>query len=1038
MAQQKSVMDDVLTRLRQYNSVLPEYTAQVTAPVRTMPSIAPQQLSTQDVFSRFRQFNMIPPGFVQPASMRPVPPAAPMIVPRQVPTLTKEQLAARDELQLKQRMQAHEQRLRKEERLRFCRRVVDHSEQFHKFHDAHKKQLAKVHMAFYKWLERKEKERKQKEAQRMKALKEKDEGAYLRLVAEAKNERLTNLLEQTDQFLRRIGAKVLQAKEAQKDESAEAAEKALLEAQKLDASAAEADDQGTGWVQNVLSNHRQYYSIAHAIQEQVKEQPKNLQGGQLRPFQMDGLRWLVSLYNNNLNGILADEMGLGKTIQTISLLAYLAETKNQPGPHLIIVPLSTMSNWTKEFATWLPSFKVIAYRGSVPARTLLAAEMKKGFNVCITTYDFVMKDAKKLGRMKWTYLVMDEAQRIKNHKCKLASLLSSKFHTKHRLLLSGTPLQNNLTELWSLLNFLLPTVFDSSDSFDQWFNAPFAGDVTINEEEKLLIILRLHQTLRPFLLRRLKKEVATQLPDKQELILKCDMSAWQRSLYKEIQSGGAGLMNKIMQLRKTCNHPYLFYDYSSFPIDNDLLRASGKFMMLQQVIPKLLAVNHRILIFCQMTQLMDVMAKMFELNRWQFLRLDGSSPADERARLVSVFNAPDGPSLFMLSTRAGGLGLNLQSADTVIIFDSDWNPQMDLQAQDRAHRIGQTREVRIYRLITCTPVEEEIMRRANVKLSMDAMVIQAGGFNDAKADSAERSTILEHLLKADLGDNNDSDDVPDVAELNQILSQTEEDTRVFEQMDADLPPLPALFVEEEATPLWRLREDKPVTTSDLGIMIHYGRGRRERNDVSYAPKDYREELGDSSEDEYDDEAEAQRNHKRPREETPLPMTDNTPPRGTPPRTVATPPRGTPPRGTPPRHTPPRAPDDMTPLQRGLLTMWRNLKKATDTDGHPIAVMFNELPNSQLYPDYYQLIRRPLCLQQVLQKIKVGYYPTVQAFVDDIQLIRDNAFVYNQEGSQVCYDAECLRRLCGKLAAETIMKIESDAYDEERAKRVRTM
>lgn len=469
---------------------------------------------------------------------------------------------------------------------------------------------------------------------------------------------------------------------------------------------------------NSSSGKNSYYGVAHRIHERVTEQANMLVGGKLKPYQVRGLEWLVSLYNNNLNGILADEMGLGKTVQTISLITYLMERKKVNGPFLIIVPLSTLSNWVNEFQRWAPSVINIVYKGDPVQRRNLSTLLKGGkFNVLSTTYEYVIRDKACLSKIRWKYMIIDEGHRMKNHHCKLTQILNTFYIAPHRLLLTGTPLQNKLPELWALLNFLLPSIFKSCTTFEQWFNAPFAttGEkVELNNEETLLIIRRLHKVLRPFLLRRLKKEVESQLPDKVEYIIKCDMSALQRIIYHHMKTNGVmltedkngkngskALMNTIMQLRKICNHPFIFQDieeklaahlgYTNSIINGpEIYRSSGKFELLDRILPKLKQTGHRVLMFCQMTSLMTVMEDYLVYRNFKYLRLDGGTKAEERGDLLKIFNNPESDYfLFLLSTRAGGLGLNLQIADTVIIFDSDWNPQQDLQAQDRAHRIGQ-------------------------------------------------------------------------------------------------------------------------------------------------------------------------------------------------------------------------------------------------------------------------------------------------------------------------------------------------------------
>lgn len=280
---------------------------------------------------------------------------------------------------------------------------------------------------------------------------------------------------------------------------------------------------------------------------------------------------------------------------------------------------------------------------------------------------------------------------MKNKASKFSIALRSRYRSKHRLILTGTPLQNNLAELWSLLNFLLPKVFNSSDNFEAWFNKPLesagvADSAEIEEEEKLVIINRLHQVLRPFLLRRLKVDVAKEMPDKVEIVVKCQLSAWQHEFYKQIQetgvlrnngrSGYTGLNNTFMQLRKICNHPYLFLEaeeLNSAKVSQDIVRSSGKFELLDRMLPKLHASGHRVLLFSQMTKALDIMEDYLEYKRYRYLRLDGSTKQSERGDMLKQFNADSSPFfIFLLSTRAGGLGLNLQVADTVVIFDSDW------------------------------------------------------------------------------------------------------------------------------------------------------------------------------------------------------------------------------------------------------------------------------------------------------------------------------------------------------------------------------
>lgn len=640
-------------------------------------------------------------------------------------------------------------------------------------------------------LERDEQKRIERTAkQRLVALKSNDEEAYLKLLDQTKDTRITQLLSQTNQFLDSLAQAVtVQQNEAKVLKGEEIKPLTNEEREKVD-----------------------YYEVAHRVKEKVTKQPNMLVGGTLKEYQVRGLEWMVSLYNNNLNGILADEMGLGKTIQSISLITYLYEVKNEPGPYLVMVPLSTITNWTMEFEKWAPSLKTIVYKGTPNQRHGLQNQIKSGnFDVLLTTYEYIIKDKSLLGKHDWTHMIIDEGHRMKNAQSKLSYTISRFYKTQNRLILTGTPLQNNLPELWALLNFVLPKIFNSAKTFEDWFNTPFANTgggerLELTEEETLLIIRRLHKVLRPFLLRRLKKEVEKDLPDKVEKVLKCKLSGLQQHLYEQMlkhnalfvgagtegatKGGIKGLNNKIMQLRKICNHPFVFDEVEGVinpSRDNSelLYRVAGKFELLDRVLPKFNASGHRVLIFFQMTQVMDIMEDFLRMRDLKYMRLDGSTKADTRTGMLNEFNAPDSEYFcFLLSTRAGGLGLNLQTADTVIIFDTDWNPHQDLQAQDRAHRIGQKNEVRILRLITSDTVEEVILERAMQKLDIDGKVIQAGKF-DNKSTAEEQEAFLRRLLENESSNEENDNAELDDSDLNEILARTEDEKEMFDRMDRE-------------------------------------------------------------------------------------------------------------------------------------------------------------------------------------------------------------------------------------------------------------
>eukprot|EP00299_Pterocystis_sp_00344_P015497 c7742_g2_i3.p1 GENE.c7742_g2_i3~~c7742_g2_i3.p1 ORF type:complete len:1021 (+),score=256.35 c7742_g2_i3:429-3065(+) len=454
----------------------------------------------------------------------------------------------------------------------------------------------------------------------------------------------------------------------------------------------------------------------------------------MRKYQLEGLNWMITLHHNGINGILADEMGLGKTLQSISILGYLRSYAHINGPHLVICPKSTLGNWMKEFGRWAPDINVKRFHGGKDDRPLIKErDFKKGtFDVCVTTYEMAVAEKAFLGKFKWHYLIVDEAHRIKNENSVLSRVVRT-FPSNSRLLITGTPLQNNLHELWAMLNFILPELFHSSEDFDDWF------DTTKGNVERS-VIERLHKLLKPFLLRRLKADVEKDLPPKKEIRLFVPMSELQRQTYKNILERNISalndvgatrvqLLNLVMQLRKCCNHPYLFdgVEQPPFVTDERLVKASGKIMVLDRFLPMMKARGDRVLIFSQMTRLLDILEDYVMWKGYKYCRLDGSTSGEDRDRQMEQFNEENSDIfIFLLSTRAGGLGVNLYTANVVILYDSDWNPQADLQAMDRAHRIGQKREVTVYRFVCENTVEEAVVKKAQKKMMLDQMVIQQG------------------------------------------------------------------------------------------------------------------------------------------------------------------------------------------------------------------------------------------------------------------------------------------------------------------------
>ncbi|XP_053663949.1 chromatin-remodeling ATPase INO80 [Anopheles marshallii] len=619
--------------------------------------------------------------------------------------------------------------------------------------------------------------------------------------------------------------------------------------------------------------------------------------GRLKGYQLKGVAWLANLYDQGISGILADEMGLGKTVQSIAFLCHIAEHYGVWGPFLVISPASTLHNWQQEMERFVPEFNVVPYWGSPNERKILRQfwEQKHlhtkdaSFHVVITSYQLVVTDYKYFNRIKWQYMVLDEAQAIKSSSSMRWKLLLG-FNCRNRLLLSGTPIQNSMAELWALLHFIMPTLFDSHEEFNEWFSK----DIESHAENKTGIdekqISRLHMILKPFMLRRIKKDVENELSDKIEIMVYCPLTTRQKLLYvalkKEIciedllhlttVGGGSGdgqsidrnftsnLMNLVMQFRKVCNHPELFerrdvrspfcmkwsYELSERPIfrrqllmehtvpskrhwlhnryyifnallvqrriteadGNDtsvpveksrskvlntagctgsalrrmshsnrrwngnettvtqerqlseyvhasypphgwsniiipdkqtLVSDAGKLAVLDSLLARLKEQGHRVLIYSQMTKMIDLLEEYMWHRKHRYMRLDGSSKISERRDMVADFQNRADIFVFLLSTRAGGLGINLTAADTVIFYDSDWNPTVDQQAMDRAHRLGQTKQVTVYRLICKGTIEERILQRAREKSEIQRMVINGDNF---KPDTLKPKEVVSLLL----------------------------------------------------------------------------------------------------------------------------------------------------------------------------------------------------------------------------------------------------------------------------------------------------
>ncbi|KAG2404299.1 ATP-dependent helicase [Vigna angularis] len=570
------------------------------------------------------------------------------------------------------------------------------------------------------------------------------------------------------------------------------------------------------------SSVNKYYSLAHAVSEKVVRQPSMLRAGTLRDYQLVGLQWMLSLYNNKLNGILADEMGLGKTVQVMALIAYLMEFKGNYGPHLIIVPNAVMVNWKSELYTWLPSVSCIFYAGGKDYRTKLYSQeiMAMKFNVLVTTYEFIMYDRSRLSKIDWKYIIIDEAQRMKDRESVLARDLD-RYRCQRRLLLTGTPLQEP--------NYLMRLDSDLTDDKSLSCQAGEGStqnteDDWLETEKKVIIIHRLHQILEPFMLRRRVEEVEGSLPPKVSIVLRCKMSAVQSAIYDWVKSTGTLRLDPEGEESKIQKNP--------------LYQA-------KEILIKLQRTGHRVLLFSTMTKLLDILEDYLNLRRFVYRRIDGTTNLDDRESAIMDFNSPDSDCfIFLLSIRAAGRGLNLQSADTVVIYDPDPNPKNEEQAVARAHRIGQKREVRVIYMeavvdkISSHQKEDELrsggtvdmedefvgkdryigsvesLIRNNIqqyKIDMADEVINAGRF-DQRTTHEERRLTLETLLHDEERYQENVHNVPSLQEVNRMIARSDEEVELFDQMDEELD-WPEEMMQHDEVPQWLRANTREVNAA---------------------------------------------------------------------------------------------------------------------------------------------------------------------------------------------------------------------------------
>ncbi|OAD00786.1 hypothetical protein MUCCIDRAFT_10946, partial [Mucor lusitanicus CBS 277.49] len=500
-------------------------------------------------------------------------------------------------------------------------------------------------------------------------------------------------------------------------------------------------------------------------------------GNELREYQLEGLNWIRFCYYNYRSCILADEMGLGKTVQSVAFLNDVYYNLNVRGPFLIVAPLSTIPHWERAVRAWT-DLNVIDYRGNTQARDLIVetefyykdVQSKRipnryKFDVLITTYEMASAGSPHIRDIPWKCAVFDEAHRLKNKQSKVGEILKT-FSIDHKLLLTGTPLQNNLDELYSLLNFMQPEVFNN----ERAFFAEYGNLQTAAEVEKLQALLK------PIMLRRFKEDVEKTIPVKEETVIEVELTNPQKKWYRAILEKNFSFLRKgakcklcmpqlrniMMQLRKCCIHPYLL-DGAEEVIVNDsgarniqeqfkcLIDSSGKLVLIDKLLRKLFEGNHKVLIFSQFTSCLDILSDYLRGRQYPHERIDGSIPGEQRQASIDRFSTLpiDQSFVFLLCTRAGGVGINLTAADTCIIFDSDWNPQNDLQAQARCHRIGQTKPVQVYRLICRNTYEKDMFDRAGMKLGLDKAVMQRMN-NSASNNTPSPDEEAAHVSKNEL------------------------------------------------------------------------------------------------------------------------------------------------------------------------------------------------------------------------------------------------------------------------------------------------
>ncbi|KAL6840221.1 hypothetical protein ACP4OV_030031 [Aristida adscensionis] len=606
-------------------------------------------------------------------------------------------------------------------------------------------------------------------------------------------------------------------------------------------------------VSMLVERHKNKLKIIDSISSSCLDGviPKEIHNGALYDYQLQGLQWIFDNFRTRRNVILADEMGLGKTVQVVCFVNHIIKGNFTTFPALILAPKSILLQWEKEFGCWGSNLNVVVYQGDkasrkcIQAHEMYSSEGKILFDALVTSYEYIQIDKSVLQKFEWSTIVIDEAHRLKKLDCNLATCLK-RYSSEFRLLLTGTPLQNNMLELFSLLHYIDP--YEFSDTKADGLFAPIGSGKQLTMEEK---IARIHDILKPRMLRRMKSNVLKDsMPTKKWVEVPCALTDSQRELYIDIleknysKLNGAimngkklALNNILMQLRKCCNHPYLFQGLEAKLQAGgiSLVGASGKLQLLQKLLPRLKERGNRVLIFSQMTTMLDILEDFFfTWSTNMHGSIDGQTSLSERQESIKEYNRAESETfIFLMSTRAGGLGVDLPGADRVIIYDPDFNPFMDLQAQSRAHRIGQTRPVVVYQLITKCSVEEKILQKSKQKLAIENMLM-----NSSKKPNAEElqsmllhgaKTIIDRKKVSATWVNYDDEDIENLLKL---------DPSSGEKCSSDDNGYLGSIVSfahgvEDAEPHSPNVEDlkalKPATPK-----VDLGRGKRQRRVVNYA------------------------------------------------------------------------------------------------------------------------------------------------------------------------------------------------------------